>query len=113
MRTLIAFLSGARPVCTPCIEAKRIEDCEYTDNQGITRTQMLEENVARLESRLRELEGGVDSDQQVVLRDPYGTRSRPPINRDARPEPFISDPQPAESSSAAFAELPEQIVQTL
>ncbi|KAL5477026.1 hypothetical protein ACEPAI_3213 [Sanghuangporus weigelae] len=53
-----------------CIRC-RADDCEYTDNQSITRTQLLEENVARLESRLQELEGRTDSSQSLTLHDPY------------------------------------------
>ncbi|KAL5498483.1 hypothetical protein ACEPAH_1836 [Sanghuangporus vaninii] len=62
---------GVRPFCTPCINANRADDCEYTDNQSITRTQLLEENVARLESRLQELEGRPGSRQSLTLYDPY------------------------------------------
>ncbi|KAL5514513.1 hypothetical protein ACEPAG_2602 [Sanghuangporus baumii] len=62
---------GVRPICTPCIDANRADDCEYTDNHSITRTQLLEENVARLESRLQELEGSPGSSQTLTLRDPY------------------------------------------
>ncbi|OCB83913.1 hypothetical protein A7U60_g9119 [Sanghuangporus baumii] len=62
---------GVRPLCTPCIDANRADDCEYTDNQSITRTQLLEENVAILESRLQELEGRPGSRQSLTLHDPY------------------------------------------
>ena len=58
-------------MCTPCIEANKIDDCEYTDNQGRTRTQMLEEDIARLEARLQELEGGPNP--SLSLHDPYAS----------------------------------------
>ena len=50
-----------------------MDDCEYTDNHSVTRTQLLEENVARLESRLQELEGQPASSSSLLLRDPYAT----------------------------------------
>lgn len=64
-----------RPVCTPCIEAGRVDDCEYTDNQGRTRTQILEENILALEARLRELEGNAQPEpsQPLALYNPYAT----------------------------------------
>ncbi|KAI0359774.1 hypothetical protein OH77DRAFT_1493304 [Trametes cingulata] len=47
---------GARPVCGQCIRTNREVDCEYTDGPGPSPTQVLEEQIARLESRIRELE---------------------------------------------------------
>ncbi|KLO16068.1 hypothetical protein SCHPADRAFT_870268 [Schizopora paradoxa] len=64
---------GARPFCTQCIRGGRQEDCEYTDNQGRTRTQVLEENVARLQARIQELENPDTTAPPVLLHDPYGT----------------------------------------
>ncbi|KAI5116880.1 hypothetical protein M0805_009862 [Coniferiporia weirii] len=62
---------GARPYCTQCVRGNRAEDCEYTDNQGRTRTQILEENIAILQARVEELEGPTSGAQSVLLRDPY------------------------------------------
>lgn len=57
-------------MCTQCERSARPGDeCEYTDT-GRTRTQVLEENVARLEARIRELEEPHD-EQAVRLHDPY------------------------------------------
>ncbi|KAL5536926.1 hypothetical protein ACEPAF_749 [Sanghuangporus sanghuang] len=48
---------GLRPVCTQCSSRNRIDDCEYTDaTSGPTRTQILEEQLARLQARVKELE---------------------------------------------------------
>lgn len=47
---------GVRPVCGQCTSKNRPDDCEYTTGQGLTRSQMLEENIALLESRIKELE---------------------------------------------------------
>ncbi|KAH9847663.1 hypothetical protein C2E23DRAFT_490406 [Lenzites betulinus] len=47
---------GVRPVCGQCIRTSREIDCEYTDGPGPSPTQQLEEQIARLESRIRELE---------------------------------------------------------
>lgn len=57
-------------------------DCEYTDKQGRTRIQALEENVAQLQSRLRELENPNRPGDSMFLLDPYqqqtsGTLSKP------------------------------------
>ncbi|KAF8832107.1 hypothetical protein HHX47_DHR1000886 [Lentinula edodes] len=47
---------GLRPTCTQCLRSARPGDaCEYADS-GRTRTQMLEDNISRLEARIRELE---------------------------------------------------------
>ncbi|KAI0671826.1 hypothetical protein C8Q78DRAFT_1031033 [Trametes maxima] len=47
---------GARPICGQCIRTNREVDCEYTDGPGPSPTQVLEDQIARLESRIRELE---------------------------------------------------------
>ncbi|KAI9000431.1 hypothetical protein BD414DRAFT_511159 [Trametes punicea] len=47
---------GARPICGQCIRTNREIDCEYTDGPGPSPTQILEGQIARLESRIRELE---------------------------------------------------------
>ncbi|KAH8108630.1 hypothetical protein DFH11DRAFT_1820528 [Phellopilus nigrolimitatus] len=64
---------GARPSCTQCIRGNRAGDCEYTDRQGPTHTQVLEENVALLQARIRELEAPDFSNRPILLHDPYET----------------------------------------
>ncbi|KAH8115853.1 hypothetical protein DFH11DRAFT_1506802, partial [Phellopilus nigrolimitatus] len=62
---------GMRPFCTQCTSGNRAKDCEYTDNQGRTRTAMLEENIALLQARIDELENNDPSSQPILLYDPY------------------------------------------
>lgn len=46
---------GIRPVCTPCKRRNISDDCEY-DLSTPSRSKLLEENLARLQARIRELE---------------------------------------------------------
>lgn len=50
----------------------RAEDCEYAANSSYSRTQGLEDTIARMEARIRELENP-DNGQgaKLVLRNPY------------------------------------------
>ena len=53
---------GQKPICGPCVTKGRADDCEYpSDVQGLTRTQLLEENIAILEARIREMENPEES----------------------------------------------------
>ncbi|KAF5388612.1 hypothetical protein D9757_004640 [Collybiopsis confluens] len=84
------YSDGLRPMCTQCIKSARPGDtCEYADG-GRTRTQMLEDNIARLELRIRELEEPEDEDA-VRLHLPYAA-SRPPsgLSLSFRGSPFSS-----------------------
>ncbi|TCD67723.1 hypothetical protein EIP91_012022 [Steccherinum ochraceum] len=45
-----------RPVCGQCVRFNRERDCEFTDGDQRSRTQILEENIAVLQARLRVLE---------------------------------------------------------
>lgn len=47
-----------RPICTQCTDSGREMDCEYTDNFNATRTELLEDQVAQLQRKLRDLEAG-------------------------------------------------------
>ncbi|KAF9012985.1 hypothetical protein BDZ89DRAFT_1046866 [Hymenopellis radicata] len=86
---------GARPVCTPCSHTSTPEDCEYTDKQGRSRSEILEENIARVEARIYELEHPeAASAEPVYLHYPY-------LQRDPVPEPgstgevgWFSSPEP-------------------
>lgn len=64
---------GIRPVCGPCSRANRPDDCEYTDGQNRTRTQMLEDTIAQLETRIHELEHPNSAPSSVMLHDPHST----------------------------------------
>ena len=55
---------GSKPVCQQCTKANRAADCEYDDGKSKTRTQLLQEKIQRLESRLHQLEGTPSAQQQ-------------------------------------------------
>ncbi|KAI0775118.1 hypothetical protein BD413DRAFT_653678 [Trametes elegans] len=58
---------GIRPVCGQCVRTNREVDCEYTDGPGPSPTQVLEEQITRLESRIRELEHPESVSPSVTL----------------------------------------------
>ena len=62
---------GSKPVCQQCTKANRAADCEYDDGKSKTRTQLLQEKIQRLESRIHQLEG-VPSTQQQQSTNPGG-----------------------------------------
>lgn len=68
---------GLRPTCTQCLRGDRAIDCEYTDGSQRSRTLTLEEDVARLQARVRELEGSEATTPSVTLHDPYGQTRQP------------------------------------
>ena len=81
---------GSRPVCGACARSNLNDDCEYTDAEGRSRTQLLEKNIARLQSRVRELEHPDDGGSGIALHDPYAFRppsrmDRPGSRMDRRP----------------------------
>ncbi|TFY60244.1 hypothetical protein EVJ58_g5273 [Rhodofomes roseus] len=47
---------GLRPVCTQCLKTNRGAECQYHEKKHVSRTQLLQQKVAKLEARLRELE---------------------------------------------------------
>lgn len=61
------------------MRSNRSFDCEYTDAQGRSRTQLLEENISRLESRIRELENPETGTPNVVLHNPYSSLNAPTL----------------------------------
>lgn len=67
-------------MCGPCVRSNHAEDCEYTDAQGRSRTQLLEENITRLESRIRELENPEENVSTVILHNPYQSPHKSPSN---------------------------------
>ena len=52
-------------------KTNRRDDCKCTDAQGHSHTQMLEENIICLETRIQELENPDDQISGVPLHDPY------------------------------------------
>lgn len=49
-----------RPVCGQCVRFNRERDCEYTDGDQRSRTEILEEQIATLQARIGTLENPVD-----------------------------------------------------
>ncbi|TFK54579.1 hypothetical protein OE88DRAFT_1655324 [Heliocybe sulcata] len=66
---------GVKPACHQCIRAKKGDSCEYDDGKGKTRTQLLRENITRLEQRIRELEDPEYTSPSVTLYDPHSQYS--------------------------------------
>ncbi|EKM53300.1 uncharacterized protein PHACADRAFT_197729 [Phanerochaete carnosa HHB-10118-sp] len=103
---------GKKPVCSPCIAKDRQEDCEYTgDIQGLTKTQLLEENISLLEARISELENPSEA-TSVKLRDVPGPSAVPltlmiPGSSNVAP----SGPAPGPSAVPASASVSEPTVQ--
>jgi hypothetical protein len=56
------------PACSRCVKAGHAEDCEYQTEDGLTTSQLLEDNIAKLEARIRELEQPA---APVSLQEPY------------------------------------------
>jgi hypothetical protein len=60
-------------VCGPCSRANRPDDCEYSDGQSRTRTQILEDTITQLETRIHELEHPNSTPTSVMLHDPHSS----------------------------------------
>ncbi|KAK0210098.1 Zn(2)-Cys(6) binuclear cluster domain-containing protein [Desarmillaria ectypa] len=74
---------GARPICGQCSRGNRSEDCQYKNSQGRTKMEVLEENISRVEARIRELENPQQHDPPIILNDPYlvgGSSSNPSVS---------------------------------
>ncbi|KAH9896834.1 hypothetical protein C8Q73DRAFT_744734 [Cubamyces lactineus] len=68
-RKLKAKCDGNKPACGRCIANNRPDDCEYAVGGEVTRSRLLEENIALLEARIRELENPAEA-PSVRLHDP-------------------------------------------
>ncbi|KAJ6530387.1 Zn(2)-Cys(6) binuclear cluster domain-containing protein [Mycena vulgaris] len=66
---------GERPKCGPCTRSSSFQDCEYAED-GTTRTQILEEQIAILEARIEELEKPKELRSNLVLHNPYASERR-------------------------------------
>lgn len=47
----------AHPVCNQCVRFGRERDCEYSEKDQKSRSELLEDEIAVLQARIRELEG--------------------------------------------------------
>lgn len=94
---------GDRPTCGQCIRGNRLDDCEYTDSQGRSRTYMLEQEIGRLQARLQELEHPEHTMPTVALHHPYSSSDvpqGPSVPYDFQPS-YISTPISSASSPEA------------
>lgn len=64
----------ARPACEQCRNQDRSEDCQYEETNAPTQTQILEDQISRLEARIRQLKKTPDSQPSITLSDPYSSR---------------------------------------
>ncbi|PSR71038.1 hypothetical protein PHLCEN_2v13086 [Hermanssonia centrifuga] len=60
---------GNQPKCNQCIRFNRSNECEFIDGPAPSTTRVLEQHIARLESRIQELEQ--DDPTLVRLHNPY------------------------------------------
>ncbi|KAI0646271.1 hypothetical protein C8Q79DRAFT_1000650 [Trametes meyenii] len=70
-RKLKARCDGNKPACGRCLANGRPDDCEYAVGGEVTRSRLLEENIALLEARIKELENPSEP-RSVRLHDPRG-----------------------------------------
>ncbi|KAH9945112.1 uncharacterized protein BXZ73DRAFT_73316 [Epithele typhae] len=114
---------GTRPICLQCVRTGRENDCEYTDGPDLSPTQQLEEQIVRLETRIRELEHPELVPPSVVLNPTQGPGSMPSppirplldISRVGSPAPLpamFGMNLPALSQDPSV-ELPADLVRTL
>ncbi|KAG9224359.1 hypothetical protein CCMSSC00406_0007867 [Pleurotus cornucopiae] len=62
---------GAKPICGACSRSLgTFSDCEYAE-AGRSQTQIMEETIALIESRIRELESPESPNHSVTLQNPY------------------------------------------
>ncbi|KAJ7509555.1 Zn(2)-Cys(6) binuclear cluster domain-containing protein [Mycena galericulata] len=62
---------GARPVCGRCEHSNRPDDCEYLAEYSRSKVQLLQESIARVESRIYELEHPHEALPSITLHQPY------------------------------------------
>lgn len=82
---------------------RRKEDCEYTDRQGRTQTEILEERLRQLQNRVKELENPLYISTSILLHDPYVKLKPEKLGRDVltRTVPPLSSRSTSHSSSSS------------
>ncbi|KZS98782.1 hypothetical protein SISNIDRAFT_499010 [Sistotremastrum niveocremeum HHB9708] len=53
-RSVLIKCDATKPVCHQCLKANRGDECEYDDGKSKSRTQMLQDKMAKLQERIRE-----------------------------------------------------------
>ncbi|KAJ7594431.1 hypothetical protein C8J56DRAFT_1161047 [Mycena floridula] len=61
---------GGYPACRRCINAGNVGDCEYQRSDGTTNVQTLEQSVARLEARIKQLQRSNASPNELQSHQP-------------------------------------------
>ncbi|KAJ7908998.1 Zn(2)-Cys(6) binuclear cluster domain-containing protein [Mycena leptocephala] len=97
---------GERPKCGQCARSIGFQDCEFVED-GPTRTQILEEQIALLEARIEELEKPQELRSTLVLHNPYpGERRSASLPALSRGGSLVHLPMPhSELSSGASSPL--------
>ncbi|KAH9849402.1 hypothetical protein C2E23DRAFT_737549 [Lenzites betulinus] len=114
-RKLKARCDGNKPACSRCVSNGRPDDCEYAVGGEVTRSRLLEENIALLEARIRELENPHET-TSVRLHDPRRQETLAAARVNV-PGPsnmqFFSSGRPQSAVPGAFSVPTEQEMQTL
>ncbi|KAJ7762380.1 Zn(2)-Cys(6) binuclear cluster domain-containing protein [Mycena maculata] len=96
-----------RPICGQCANTVRWEDCEYPDKQGRTRAETLEEDIARVQHRIHQLEHPEEANSSVQLHNPYQPGRNPAQIpglyqiREIQTPMFSESPSMSQSSASA------------
>ncbi|GBE87925.1 hypothetical protein SCP_1201510 [Sparassis crispa] len=104
---------GLRPKCTPCIRGNREEDCEYTDGSARSAIQLLEDEIARLEARIYELEHPDSVTAPIILHDPRAVVESQPQSSAANSEQFGGLVSHSSTVQTVVAEPTLQMIQAL
>ncbi|CDO75378.1 hypothetical protein BN946_scf184335.g4 [Trametes cinnabarina] len=135
-RKLKAKCDGNKPACGRCLANNRPDDCEYAVGGEVTRSRLLEENIALLEARIKELENPLEAPSvrlhdprrqsntasgttRFTLPDPTALQLYPPISVGAASEPSKQEIQVlvqtfiAHSSQLGFFLNPTRFVQAI
>ncbi|ESK97143.1 hypothetical protein Moror_6364 [Moniliophthora roreri MCA 2997] len=98
---------GQLPACRRCVAGGHGEDCEYDTSSGTTRIQLLEQQIAQLEAKLRKLQDSADHDPvtdiQIPGRTPGPSKSAPRASEDF---PFVPVPRVKRISKDPDLNLP-------
>ncbi|TFK31590.1 hypothetical protein BDQ12DRAFT_729417 [Crucibulum laeve] len=79
-----------KPTCGPCRASRNFDDCEYPVS-GTSHTQALQDNIARLENRIRDLQSSKQASSTMTLQHPYS--AGPSSARNSR-SPSTAPPSP-------------------
>ncbi|KAK0484960.1 hypothetical protein IW261DRAFT_1669424 [Armillaria novae-zelandiae] len=104
---------GAKPICGTCASVPALRDCEYSDS-GTTRTQLLEEQIAIFESRIRELEASPPNlNAAIRLTQPYSMAGSSIIGSQRQASGSASNVQPNPALLSVPENLPVELHQAI